>query len=116
MVGAVIIVTFIVAGLLDLKLRKRFNIARNEKFMDQYVNFTHFTIEAFASVLFMAYITGTGMTGAPLYSQLFLFLAFFFASRALAEYVYFRPKRKHLMSAGYTVVCALCSLVFFVFV
>ncbi|MER1985349.1 MAG: DUF4181 domain-containing protein [Solibacillus sp.] len=114
MAGVVIIVAFVVAGLIDLRLRKKFSIARNEKFMDQYVNFTHFTIEAFACVIFMTYITGTGLVGAPLYSQLFLFLALFFVSRALAEYVYFRPKRKHLMSAGYTVVCAVCSLVFFI--
>lgn len=115
MAAVIILIAFIATGLIDLKLRKKFNIARNEKFMDQYANFTHFTIEAFACVLFMTYIAGTGLTGAPLYSQLFLFLAFFFASRALAEYVYLRPKRKHLLSGGYTVICALCSLVFFVF-
>lgn len=116
MAGLVIIVAFVVTGLIDLKLRKKFNIARNEKFMDQYVNFTHFTLEAFGCVIFMTYITGTGLTGPTLYSQLFLFLAFFFATRALAEYVYFRPQRKHVMSGGYTVVCAVCSIVFFVFV
>ena len=104
---------FIVVGFIDLKLRKKWGIARNEKFMDQYVNGKHFTIEAFACVLFMTYITGTGLVGAPLYSQLFLFLVAFFASRTVAEYMYFRPKRKHLMSAGYTVVCAICSVVFF---
>lgn len=114
--GAIIVIVFVVMGLLDLKLRKKFGIARNEKFMDQYVNFTHFTLEAFACVIFMTYITGTGLTGAVLYSQLFLFLAVFFGSRALMEYVYLRPKRKHLMSAGYTAVCAVCSIVFFTIV
>lgn len=112
MAAVIILVAFISAGLIDLQIRKKFNIARNEKFMDQYVNRTHFFLEALACVIFMTYISGNGVTGTSLYAQLFLFLAFFFASRALAEVIFLREKRKHLMSIGYTAVCLLCSACF----
>lgn len=113
MAAFVILVAFILTGLMDLQLRKKFNIARNETFMDQYVNRTHFFLEALACVLFMTYISGNGLMGLALYAQLFLFLAFFFGSRALAEVVFLREKRKHLMSMGYAAVCLVCSAGFF---
>ncbi|MEK4229129.1 DUF4181 domain-containing protein [Solibacillus sp. FSL H8-0538] len=110
MLIAIIIGGFILTGMIDLWLRKKFKIEKNHKFLDQYLNKKHFVFEALACVLFMTFISGNGYTGKDLYFLLFLFFACIFITRAAVEIIFMRAKRKHLISFAYTGVSMLCSV------
>ena len=53
MLIAIIIVGFIAVGMIDLQLRKKYNIEKNMKFMDQYVGVWHLILEVFLCLLFL---------------------------------------------------------------
>lgn len=110
MLISIIIGGFLAAGLIDLSLRKKFNIEKNQKFLDQYFNKSHLVIEVLACILFMTAVTGNGYTGKSLYILLFLFFAVIFVSRGAVEFIFLRSKRKHLISFSYMVICLFVSL------
>ncbi len=113
MLALIIISSFIVAGILDLTLRKKLNIEKNEKFMDQYLNKKHFFFEVFLGIVLLTIITGNGYTGKNLYVLLFLLFSILFVTRSAIEFIFLRKKRKHIISFTYTIVCLLCALIIF---
>ena len=115
MVIPILIGGFIAAGVLDMMLRKKYTIEKNEKFMDQYLNKAHLVLEVLACAVFMSAISINGYTGVTLYVLLFLFCAVIFVFRGAAEFIFMRPKRKHLISFTYTTICLLCSACIFLF-
>ena len=112
---SIIIGGFIATGVLDLFLRKKFNIQKNERFMDQFVNKKHFLFEIFLYAMFLASVSMRGMEGKYLYIMLFLFFAVVFAIRALLEYMFRKKERKFLIAMAYLAVCFLCALCILLF-
>ena len=100
----IIFVGFFLLGIADLTLRKRYNIQKNEKFMDQYISRKHFIFEMFICVLFLFIVSVRGITGVPLYVILFIFIAMVFAIRAFLEYVFKRESKKYIISLTYTFI------------
>lgn len=115
MIVIVFIVGFIIAGIADLKLRKKYNISKNEKFMDQYINKKHFLFEIFLSMLFVANIAMRGYSGKYLYFMLFLFFAFIFSVRMILEYIFIKQERRFIVSLAYTIVCIACAATILLF-
>ncbi|WP_342472561.1 DUF4181 domain-containing protein [Metasolibacillus sp. FSL H7-0170] len=115
MIITVLIVGFLLAGLLDLKLRKKFNIKKNEKFMDQYVHKAHFVLEMLLCAFFIANIAMQGFSGKYLYFLLFLFFALVFAIRVALEYIFMKEQRKYIISIAYVVVCLACATTILLF-
>ena len=111
----IIIGGFIAAGVFDMMLRKKFTIEKNEKFMDQYLNKGHLVLEVLACAVFMSAISINGYSGVTLYVLLFLFFAVIFVFRGAVEFIFMRPKRKHLISFTYMIICLLCSVCIFLF-
>ena len=110
MLVSIIIGGFIATGVLDLFLRKKFNIKKNERFIDQFVGKKHFVFEIFLYVLFLASISLRGLEGKYLYLMLFLFFSVVFVLRAFAEYVFRKEERKYIIAFAYLAVCLLCSV------
>ena len=102
MIITIVFVSFILLGILDVILRKRFNIERNERFMDQYVGRKHFIFELWLIVMFLVFATLKGLEGVPRYVILFLFFAMVFAIRTLLEYVFKKQSKRHIVSLMYT--------------
>ncbi|ATP39717.1 hypothetical protein CSE16_06430 [Solibacillus sp. R5-41] len=109
MLIAILVIGFIAVGVIDLKLRKKFNIPKNEKFLDQYVGIWHFTLEAFLCVLFMMFMTVNLFEQKAIYVLLFAFIMFLFTLRGLLEYVFKRKNRRHILSFTYAVLCGVFS-------
>ncbi|MEO4052912.1 DUF4181 domain-containing protein [Solibacillus sp. CAU 1738] len=110
MIVSIIFASFIAAGIMDLTLRKKLNIEKNEKFMDQYISKKHFIFEIVLIVLFLTGISTNGYSGKYLYMLLFLFFSVLFVIRAAVEFIFLRDKRKHIISFAYTMICLLCAL------
>lgn len=110
MIALIIILSFFIAGILDLNLRKKLNIEKNSKFMDQYLNKTHFFFEVIFSLIFLTVITTNGFSGKYMYILLFLFFSVLFVLRSAVEYIFLREKRKHIISFVYTFISLLCAL------
>lgn len=110
MLIVVIIAAFIGAGLLDLNLRKKFNIEKNEKFMDQYVGRWHFLLEIVLCFLFLSFVTVNLFDQITLYSLLFAFIMVLFMVRGLLEFWFRREKRRHIISFSYVGLCAIISI------
>lgn len=110
MLVSIIIGGFIATGILDLVLRKKFKIKKNERFMDQFVNKKFFLFELFLYIMFLASVSMRGMEGKYLYIMLFLFFSVVFVLRAFAEYVFRKEERKYIISFAYLAVCLLCAL------
>ncbi|MEG0385925.1 DUF4181 domain-containing protein [Solibacillus cecembensis] len=109
MLIAILVIGFIAAGLIDLKLRKKFNITKNEKFLDQYVGTWHFVLEAFLCVLFMTFITANLFEQKVIYVLLFAFIMLLFSIRGLLEFLVKRTNRRHILSFTYAVLCGVFS-------
>ena len=107
-----LILGFAIAAWLDIYLRKKFNIERNVKFMDQYVNKLHFIIEMTLCIFFLFYISGGVFGGMEMYMQLFYFMAVIFALRTILEYVFARAKKRHIISVTYTSICLFVAFIF----
>ncbi|MGN7476434.1 DUF4181 domain-containing protein [Solibacillus silvestris] len=110
MVIFIVIIAFFAAGMLDLKLRKKFNIEKNEKFMDQYVGIWHFASELILCFLFLSFITVNLFDQTTIYALLFAFIMILFMLRGLFEFWFRREKRKHILSFTYVTLCAICSV------
>ncbi|MFS0874926.1 DUF4181 domain-containing protein [Solibacillus isronensis] len=110
MLIVVVIIAFFGAGLLDLNLRKKYNIPKNEKFMDQYVGIWHFVLEVLLCLMFLSYVTINQFDEKTLYSVLFAFIMILFIIRGLLEFLFRKEKRRHIISFTYVVLCAICSI------
>lgn len=110
MLIVVVIIAFFGAGLLDLNLRKKYNIPKNEKFMDQYVGIWHLVLEVILCFMFLSYVTMNLFDQKTLYSVLFGFIMILFIVRGLLEFWFRREKRRHIISFTYVVLCAICSI------
>lgn len=100
----IILVGFIALGILDMWLRKKFAIERNDKFMDQYINRTHFIVELWLIVMFLIFATLRGLQGIQLYFVLFIFFALIFSIRAMLEFVLKKASKRYIISLLYTFV------------
>ena len=100
----IILVGFIILGIVDLKIRKKYNIQKNERFMDQYVNRSHLIVEIWLYVMFFFLITLKGIVGIQLYFLLFIFFALVFSIRTLLDYVFRRETKRHIIALVYTAV------------
>ena len=100
----IILIGFIILGIVDLKLRKKYGIEKNEKFMDQYINRTHFIVEIWMYAMFLFLISVKDIVGIPLYFLLFIFFALIFSIRAMLEYVFRRETKRYIISLAYTAV------------
>lgn len=105
LIGAVI-----AAGVFDLYLRKKYQIEKNEKFTDQFVNKKHMLFEIIACVLFLAFLSASGATGKQLYFLVFLFFAMLYAIRTLLERLFYKEKKKYIVSFVYVSVCLISAL------
>lgn len=105
----IIIIGIIAVGLIDLKLRKKFSIAKNEKFLDQYAGIWHFVIEAILCVLFLMFITANIFEQQVIFVLLFSFIMILFALRGLLEFLTNRNKRRHILSFTYALLCGVFS-------
>lgn len=110
MLIVVVIIAFFGAGLLDLNLRKKYNIAKNEKFMDQYVGVWHFVLEIILCFMFLSFVTINLFDQKTLYSLLFAFIMILFMVRGLLEFWFRREKRRHIISFTYVGLSAICSM------
>ncbi|WP_107838377.1 DUF4181 domain-containing protein [Metasolibacillus meyeri] len=115
MIITVFIVGFVMAGILDLWLRKKFSIQKNEKFMDQYVNKLHFVFEILLCAFFIVNVAVRGFSGKYLYFVLFLFFGLVFAIRVVMEYVFKKEQRKFIISLAYMAVCLACAATILLF-
>lgn len=69
----IVIVALFAAGMLDLKLRKKFNIEKNQKFMDQYVGIWHLFLEVFLCFMFLSFVTVNVFDQKTVYALLMVF-------------------------------------------
>ena len=110
MLVSVLIGTFVAATILDLFLRKKLNIEKNEKFSDQFLNKGHMMFEILLCIVFLTTIAGNAITGKQLYILLFLFFAALYAIRALFERLLQREKRKYIISLTYVTICIIAVI------
>ena len=110
MLITIIIGAVIAAGVLDLYLRKKFNIEKNERFLDQFINRGHMIFEIVACVVFLVFISVTGVDGKRLYLLLFLFFAMLYAIRTILERLLQREKKKYIISFVYVCICMVCTV------
>ncbi|MGM9949987.1 MAG: DUF4181 domain-containing protein [Lysinibacillus sp.] len=110
MLVTILIGAVIAAGIFDLYLRKKFNIEKNERFMDQFINRGHMLFEIAACVFFLVFISITGVTGKQLYVLLFLFFAMLYAIRTILERLLQREKKKYIISFVYVCICVVCTI------
>ena len=110
MLIVIVIAAFIGAGMLDLKLRKKFNIEKNEKFMDQYVGIWHLFLEVFLCFAFISFMTVNVFDQTTIYALLFVFIMLLFMIRGFFEFLLRRDKRRHILSFTYVGLCAVCSV------
>lgn len=115
MIITVFIVGFIMAGILDLTLRKKFKIEKNERFMDQYINKAHFVFEILLCAFFIVNVAVRGFPEKYLYFLLFLFFGLVFAVRLALEYIFKKAQRKYIISLAYMIVCLACALTILLF-
>lgn len=111
----IILVGFIIIGIADLVLRKKFNIEKNDKFMDQYINRTHFIVEIWLYAMFLFLISLKGTVGIQLYFLLFIFFALVNSIRALLDYVFRRKTKRHIISLVYTAVGIIAAILILLF-
>ena len=105
MLVSILIGTFAAATILDLFLRKKLNIEKNEKFSDQFLNKGHMIFEIVLCVVFLTTISANAITGKQLYILLLLFFAALYAIRALLERLLQRDKKKYIISLAYVTIC-----------
>ena len=105
MLVSVLVGAFAAAAILDLVLRKKFNIEKNEKFSDQFLSKGHMLFELLLCVVFFTTISANAITGKQLYILLLSFLAVLYAIRALLERLLQRDKKKYIISLAYVTIC-----------
>ena len=105
MLLSVLIGAFAAAAILDLYLRKKFNIEKNEKFLDQFLNKGHMVFEIVLGIVFLLMVSVNAITGKQLYILLFLFFAALYAIRAILERLFQREKKKYIISLMYVMIC-----------
>jgi hypothetical protein len=105
----IIFVGFIILGIADLTLRKKYQIPKNEKFMDQYISRAHFLVELWLCAMFLFIVTVRSLYGIQLYVVLFVFFALVFAIRSLLDYAFRKETKRHYISLTYTIVGLLCA-------
>ena len=106
----IVIVAFLGAGMLDLKLRKKYDIEKNQKFMDQYVGIWHLFLEVFLCFSFLSFVTVNLFDQTTIYALLLEFIMLLFMIRGLFEFLFRREKRRHIISFTYVALCAVCSV------
>ena len=111
----IILVGFIILGIADLKLRKKYGIKKNEKFMDQYINRAHLIVEIWMYAMFFILISVKNIVGIPFYFLLFIFFALVFAIRALLDYVFRREMKRYIISLMYTAVAFIAAFLILFF-
>ena len=94
----IILIGFIILGIADLTLRKKHQIPKNEKFMDQYISRTHFLVELWLCAMFLVIATLRSLYGIQLYVVLFIFFALVFAIRAFLDYAFRKETKRHYIS------------------
>ncbi|WP_332651265.1 DUF4181 domain-containing protein [Lysinibacillus sp. 54212] len=109
MLITIIIGAFIAAGVLDLMIRKKFNIERNQKFMDQFINRKHMLFEIAAYFVFLMVISSGVYAGKQQYILLFLFFAVIYVIRTFLEYVFLKEKKRYIITITYVFICLICS-------
>ena len=115
MLVSVLIGAFAAAAILDLVLRKKFNIEKNEKFSDQFLSKGHMLFEILLCIVFLTTISANTIIGKQLYILLFLFFATLYAIRALLERLLQREKRKYIISLAYVTICIIVVIGIVVF-
>lgn len=115
MLIVIVLIAFFGAGILDMQLRKKYNIEKNQKFMDQYVGIWHFFLEILLCFFFLSYVTVNLFDQKTLYAILFAFIMLLFCVRGLLEFLFRREKRRHIISFTYVGLCALCSIAITIF-
>ena len=111
----IILIGFIGLGIVDMMLRKKYQIERNEKFMDQYISKKHFIVELWLVVMFLVFATLKGLAGIPLYVVLFLFFSVVFSIRTLLDYMYRKQSKRHITSFMYTCVGLIVAVLILLF-
>lgn len=111
----IILVGFIVLGIADLILRKKYGIEKNEKFMDQYISRSHFIVEIWMYVMFLFLVSIKDLVGIHLYFLLFIFFALVFSIRTMLDYVFRRETKRHIISLAYTVVGLVAAILILLF-
>lgn len=106
----IVIVALFAAGMLDLKLRKKFNIEKNQKFMDQYVGIWHLFLEVFLCFMFLSFVTVNVFDQKTIYALLMAFIMVLFMIRGFLEFLFRRELRRHIISFTYVALCAVCSV------
>jgi len=106
----IVIVALFAAGMLDLKLRKKFNIEKNQKFMDQYVGIWHLFLEVFLCFMFLSFVTVNVFDQKTVYALLMAFIMVLFMIRGFLEFLFRREMRRHIISFTYVTLCAVCSV------
>ena len=106
MLLAIVILGFLIVGMFDLKLRKKYNIEKNVKFMDQYIGIWHLILEVLLCVVFLWYVTVNLFAKETTMALLFAFIALLFTLRGLFEFILKREKRRHIISFMYVGLCA----------
>ena len=110
MLVSVLVGAFAAAAILDLVLRKKFNIKKNEKFSDQFLSKGHMLFEIVLCVVFLTTISANAITGKQLYILLLLFFAALYAIRALFERLLQREKKKYIISLAYVTICIIAVI------
>lgn len=111
----IVIAAFIASSMLDLKLRKKFNIEKNQKFMDQYVGIWHLFLEGILCVFFLLFITLNLFDQGTIYAFLFAFIMLLFIVRGLLEFWFRNDKKRHVLSFTYVGLCAVISMALAIF-
>ena len=110
MLLSVLVGAFATAAILDLVLRKKFNIQKNEKFSDQFLSKGHMLFEILLCIVFLTTISANAITGKQLYILLLLFFAALYAIRALLERLLQRDKKKYIISLAYVTICIIAVM------
>lgn len=116
MLIAVVIVGFFIAGMIDLKLRKKYNIEKNSRFMDQYVGKWHVLLEVLLCLLFLAFVTKYVFDQKTTSILLFFFITVLFVIRGLLEYLFRKDKKRHIISFTYVGLCAVITIAILLFI
>lgn len=102
---AILIGAFIAAIILEIVIRKRITIAKNETYKDQYINKKHMVFEFFWLILYLMILSNVTFNEKTLYAFLFLFVAIMFLIRAFLDFVFRNDQNRHYLSAMYVVIC-----------
>lgn len=112
---SILIGAFIAAGVLDLILRKFYNIERNQKFSDQFINRKHMIFEIVACIVFLMVLSTGVYVEKQLYVLLFLFFAVIYMIRTFLEYVFLKEKKRYIIAFTYVIICLICSVAILLF-